>query len=308
MEAGTSVIVHVELSTFTARAKLTWGELGLGEDAPKKETASSGSKNLIDPVELQPFGRIKTAVGRLCTSYGVRMFSNAYYVSRGVLPELADKMTALRDEWWREVCDFIGNYPHLCDDWIARCKARGEKPRIIKAIQDAQPDAAKVESKFDFGWHVFDYAPDDSVGDGAKLTTSIPDKALEQILAQVGDVYRTNFINRKAGPKAHGGFEKVAGDCDKFVYVNPRIAYLQNILRELARINNPDITALVVKPLLDSNDPAVLIDDLQSQGVEAWILPVQEEPADDLIEEAEQVLAQPAPLDSSYVLDSLGLF
>lgn len=303
---GGSVIVHVELSTFTARAKLTWDELGLGEDAPKKETASSGSKNLIDPAELQPFGRIKTALGRLCADYGVRIASSMYYVSRDVLPELADKVDILRGEWDKAVDAFMTDYPGLCAQWIAACKARNEKPRIVQAIKDAQPDPDNVRKKFGFRWHVFDFAPDNSLGDGQELVQSIPDKALEQMLAQVNDAYRTNFVKRKAGPKAHGAFEKIASDCERFVYINPRVAYLQNILRELVRINNPDITSLVIPPLLASGNPAAMIDDLQSRGVEAWVLPPAE---DTLVEEAEQILSAPVqPLDSNYILDSLGLF
>lgn len=81
---------------------------------------------------------------------------------------------------------------------------------------------------------------------------------------------------------------------------------LKSVLEQLADANNQDVSTLVVNSLLDG-DAVGMIDKLASDGVDTWVAS-QQQPMDNLVREAEVILDQPKLLDSSYVLDSLGLF
>lgn len=81
---------------------------------------------------------------------------------------------------------------------------------------------------------------------------------------------------------------------------------LKSVLEQLAEANNQEVSTLVVNSLLDG-DAVGMIDKLVSDGVDTWVAS-QPQPMDNLVREAEAILDQPKLLDSSYVLDSLGLF
>lgn len=81
---------------------------------------------------------------------------------------------------------------------------------------------------------------------------------------------------------------------------------LKSVLEQLADANNQEVSTLVVNSLLDG-DAVGMIDKLVSDGVDTWVAS-QQQPMDNLVREAEAILDQPKLLDSSYVLDSLGLF
>lgn len=80
---------------------------------------------------------------------------------------------------------------------------------------------------------------------------------------------------------------------------------LKSVLEQLAEANNQEVSTLVVNSLLDG-DAVGMIDKLVSDGVDTWV--ASQQPMDNLVREAEAILDQPKLLDSSYVLDSLGLF
>ena len=128
------------------------------------------------------------------------------------------------------------------------------------------------------------------------MIQSLPDEALEQIL----DLLRKSGRNKNS-------LATVAGRCEAFAFVNPRIAMLKSVLEQLADANNQEVSTLVVNSLLDG-DAVGMIDKLVSDGVDTWVASQQQQPMDNLVREAEAILDQPKLLDSSYVLDSLGLF
>lgn len=289
------VLLCVELSSYTGAAKLEWQDMGV-LDAPDKDKVSSGSKRLIDKAVLQPFGTIATQAGRVCDEYGIKLFKRCWFVSNGMLPELSQKLDTLRLEWDKAVQEFIDNYEAYCAKWLDACRNDSRVTgSLLDAIRSAQPDIASLGKRFRFGVRAFGIQPVTTVGDTEAMIQSLPDEALGQIL----DLLRKSGRNKNS-------LVTVAERCEAFAFVNPRIAMLKSVLEQLADANNQEVSALVVSALLDG-DAAGMIDKLVSGGVDTWVAS-QQQPMDNLVREAEAVLDRPKLLDSSYVLDSLGLF
>lgn len=290
------VLLCIELSSYTGAAKLEWQDMGV-LDAPDKDKVSSGSKRLIDKAVLQPFGTIATQAGRVCDEYGIKLFKRCWFVSNGMLPELSQKLDTLRLEWDKAVQEFIDNYEAYCTKWLDACRNDSRvTSSLLDAIRSAQPDIASLGKRFRFGVRAFGIQPVTTVGDTEAMLQSLPDEALEQIL----DLLRKSGRNKNS-------LVTVAERCEAFAFVNPRIAMLKSVLEQLAEANNQEVSTLVVNSLLDG-DAVGMIDKLVSDGVDTWVASQQQQPMDNLVREAEAILDQPKLLDSSYVLDSLGLF
>ena len=289
------VLLCIGLSSYTGATKLEWQDMGV-LDAPDKDKVASGSKRLIDKAVLQPFGTIATPAGRVCDEYGIKLFKRCWFVSNGMLPELSQKLDTLRLEWDKAVQEFIDNYEAYCTKWLDDCR---NDPRVtsslLDAIRSAQPDIASLGKRFRFGVRAFGIQPVTTVGDTEAMIQSLPDEALGQIL----DLLRKSGRNKNS-------LVTVAGRCEAFAFANPRIAMLKSVLEQLAEANNQEVSTLVVNSLLDG-DAVGMIDKLVSDGVDTWVAS-QQQPMDNLVREAEAILDQPKLLDSSYVLDSLGLF
>lgn len=113
-----------------------------------KAIASLGCKDLIDPVKARKvFQQIEKRARHELSKYS-RPFpaANAHFVPWEHVPELIEKLEALKAEFEQATEDFLAQYPELRSEWQAA------HPDVPNAVY---PPVRDLRKKFGFGWHTF---------------------------------------------------------------------------------------------------------------------------------------------------------
>ncbi|MBK9118152.1 MAG: hypothetical protein IPM18_00875 [Phycisphaerales bacterium] len=117
----------------------------------RKAIASLGSKELIDPAKGRKlFQQLEKQARHQLAKYS-RPFpaAGAHFVPWEHVPELIDRLTALKTAFEQAVEEFLAQYPDLRSEWQLR------HPDVPDA---AYPPAAALRRKFAFDWHTFKVA------------------------------------------------------------------------------------------------------------------------------------------------------
>lgn len=257
-----SCILRLDLSTWTGKAKLTAGDLPPGTNLPPEELADLGTKRLIDPVTLRPFGKVKTRATRLMEQYALR-FIGGWLIDRKYLADVEIQLTDLKNEFDMALTSFVDDYEKNVNLWCL------EYPQWEHIIRNAMPQPHDVARRFGMAWQVYSITPLDT-GKGNNLQEQLDNVgtyAVESLAHDIADLKEQLFADRSA-PLTNRTLQPIKnlGDkCRRLELFNPEAAYVGDLLNQLAGIDTKDGASIVELVLGQLSDPATL------QGlVDAW--------------------------------------
>lgn len=154
-ELNEMVIVHLDNSCWTGRAKLKRSELLRVSDAdlPPETLTSLGHKKIFDPAALTPFGSIRRRMERRCEEAGVR-FLSGYAVPQSQFDALALDLDQMVHEAENLKTKFLAEYEKTCNEWVAEHQQWGDS-----LIRNALVPRADVATRIRFGWNAIKLAP-----------------------------------------------------------------------------------------------------------------------------------------------------
>lgn len=224
-DAGT--LFQLEISQWSGRAKLSREEIPNADNLPPEALASLGSKKLLDPAKLKPFGMLRTRTSRVMERYGIHLLGG-YYVRNDLVPQLDTELAVLENEWLKAVNAFVSDFDTDVDAWCA------QYPEWEHSIRAALPTAANVKNRFLFKWHAFKITPAEDAQSAVKNTehelSKVGDTALDEVAKLAASTFDTTFKDRES--KANG---KTFNCLDALYDKVSCAAFTKSELRSLAR-------------------------------------------------------------------------
>lgn len=315
-------MIRLEVSIWSGRAKLRRDDLpdNIVADLPPETLASMGSKKLFDPTKLKIFNTLKarasTTLDKKCTR-----FLGGWATHEDRLPELQQKLDAIKTEFYHEQQQFMQHWHDNLDAWLA------QYPSWASILRAAVPTYHEVSGKFSFNWQMYKVAPasaDPALN--ANLNDAlggIEDGFLDEVAKDISDVYNECFkekevVTKKAFRPVRTLLDKVRG----LTFVHPRVTGLEKVLENALGLvenaaNSPQHIAMFKSFLLALSSPVAIkktCDDFVTNQVTLaqvfdpfWATATPQPPApvvpphntqglDALQHEAEQVLGTTPPI------------
>lgn len=222
-----SACVRLDVSIWTARAKLRREDLPNADDLPPETLTSMGSKRLFDPAKLRIFNTLKARAISLLDRHGVR-FLGGWCVRQDLLDELDRGLTDIRTDFMDALRSFLQDYEYDVDQWLQQF------PDWRHILNPVIPSAGELHRRFAFSWQMYRIDPEATGSEGNNLMSSIEglaDKALEEVLRMARETYDECFkdkqvVTKKAFRPVHTMLQKL----DTLTYLHPNLIGLHALL------------------------------------------------------------------------------
>lgn len=186
----TSVMVHLDVSVWSGRAKLRREDIPNADNLPPSALASLGSKKLIDPSELTVFNTLRARASTMLDKMGVR-FLGGWLLHKDRLGDADSELLLIRNEFVAAASEFIDKYEANVESWL------GNFPDWASVIRPVLPSKFDMQRKFGFDWQVYTVRPaEDNCGNMTDQLNDLPNAALREVIGMVWDIYHEVFENR----------------------------------------------------------------------------------------------------------------
>ena len=185
-----SVIVALDVSIWSGKAKLDRQELSDADGLPPEQMATLGSKKLFNPAKLRIFNALKARATSALDAAGTK-FRGGWLVPEHRFNAVRTAVDNAQGDFHKAVADFISNYQSDLDDW---CR---QFPEWEYNIRRAAPDTGELMRKFGFSWQAFSAAPlpmDNSLDAAVSV---LPAGIMADIAKDAASVLRENFPDGK---------------------------------------------------------------------------------------------------------------
>lgn len=222
------VIITLNVTLWSGRKKLRPEDLKLsdGSELPPDKLASLGSKRVMDPEALAPFGKYKRRAEREVLAVGTR-FLGGYAVPIEKLDHLMPKLEAIQKKFEETKEEFLAEYDQAVDDWVA------ENPGWGEVIRRAVEDVAYVRRQLSFSVQSFNISPIEEHATGLEAEVN---GLADQLRHEVRQVARSTWdssyqgkieVGQKAVRPVRAMLEKIEG----LVFLEPGLHGLVDGLR-----------------------------------------------------------------------------
>lgn len=186
----TSVMIHLDISVWSGRAKLRREDIPNADNLPPSALASLGSKKLIDPSELTVFNTLRARASTMLDKLGVR-FLGGWLLHKDKLTEADSELLLIRNSFVASASEFIDKYESNVESWLENF------PDWASVIRPVLPSKYDMQRKFGFDWQVYTVRPaEDNCGNMTDQLNDLPNAALREVIGMVWDIYHEVFENR----------------------------------------------------------------------------------------------------------------
>ena len=225
-----SVIVALDVSIWSGKAKLDRQELSDADGLPPEQMATLGSKKLFNPAKLRIFNALKARATSALDAAGTK-FLGGWLVPEQRFGSVRDAVDHAQGDFHKAVADFISNYQSDLDDW---CR---QFPEWEYNIRRAAPDTGELMRKFGFSWQAFSAAPLPADSSLDSAVAALPAGIMADVAKDAASVLRENFPDGKDRYtiKALRAVVLLNGKIAGFGYVDCRF---DDVARELEHCTN----------------------------------------------------------------------
>lgn len=185
-----SVIVALDVSIWSGKAKLDRQELSDADGLPPEQMATLGSKKLFNPAKLRIFNALKARATSALDAAGTK-FLGGWLVPEQRFGSVRDAVDHAQGDFHKAVADFISNYQSDLDDW---CR---QFPEWEYNIRRAAPDTGELLRKFGFSWQAFSAAPLPADSSLDSAVAALPAGIMADVAKDAASVLRENFPDGK---------------------------------------------------------------------------------------------------------------
>lgn len=216
------VLVQVEQSIWTGKAKLRREDIPDADKLPPDVLVSLGSKKIFNPDLLKPFLALRQETSRLLWSYGVK-FLSGYVIPADKMQELDSKLVALRAKYTSAFNHFVQTYEQEVDAWCSQFSKW--EPILRRAV----PSLGEVGRRFSYEWYMYSITVPDTQLSGAasarSLIADIPDRVLDEVVQAI------------SSSKSSSSLMRVVDKMRSMSFSDPRLAALANILDDVSGLD-----------------------------------------------------------------------
>lgn len=185
-----SVVVRVDITVWTGKAKLSRADLPPDANIPPEDLAVLGQKRLIDPETLRPFGMLKTRAARLMDKYGVK-FLSGWLVADDVIHRLDAELRDIQDDFKDARDTFIQSYSSNVAAWV------DQHPDWASMLEAVLPAVDDMERKFAMSWQMYRIQPVETKGSTTEEEVArVVGADVETLTKALREVYATTFEGR----------------------------------------------------------------------------------------------------------------
>lgn len=181
----------------TGKKTMTPDELrGINSDSivlPPEKIASLGSKQIIDPKQINRLRGYRTTAYALYAKYGVP-FLSGYAVPSTLADELRNHLNDLKNDFYSFKTDFIDM---ISDNFLAwlDIKDDDEHSEVVKKLFESECiDIKRLEEKLQFGFSSFNIAPYGE-GEEEEKTNSLKDAVLMDVAEKAYEIINRGTYN-----------------------------------------------------------------------------------------------------------------
>ena len=186
----TSVMIHLDISVWSGRAKLRREDIPNADNLPPLALASLGSKKLIDPSELTIFNTLRARASTMLDKMGVR-FLGGWLLHKDKLTEATAELLGIQNAFHQAASEFISKYETNVESWLENF------PEWASVIRPVLPSKYDMQRKFGFDWQVYTVRPaENDCGNMGNQLNNLPNTALDEVISMVWDIYHEVFENR----------------------------------------------------------------------------------------------------------------
>lgn len=238
-----SAVVQLNISVWTARAKLQRSDLKVKEDdLPPEAIASLGSKRLFPIEDLRIFNALKTKAFKYLGQVGVQ-FMKGWLVEESQLGAIDQHLDQMRSEFNKARDAFVDSYYQKTEEWL------NQYPEWRDMLAEAMPSVSDVASRFTFGWQGFKIAPTAANGMGSQAMAEelqdVPERARLGALNELVELYNGPFVPGKAiTKKTLRPLKTYIDKLNALSFANPELdrysGMLYDVYNDMASTHNPD--------------------------------------------------------------------
>ncbi len=311
-----SAVVQLNISIWTARARLRRTDLKVKEDdLPPQAIASLGSKRLFPVEDLRIFNALKAKAFKYLNQMGVP-FMKGWLVDEGQLGNIDHQLDKMYVDFNRARDAFVDSYYQKVEEWLA------QYPEWRDMLAEAMPSVSDVAAKFSFGWQGFKIAPTAENGRGSqameKELQGVPERARLGVLNELVDLYNGPFVPGKAiTRKTLRPLKTYIDKLNALSFANPELdrysGMLYEVYEDMALTHDPDQPWLrdKLRDVVQRIVGGKLTTNLLAGTPPAYVADGQE-PTALVVEPVNTVMAQPEPQQprpqAAPEFDSFGLW
>lgn len=219
-------IVRLDVTIWTARAKLRPEDLPADANLPPKDLATLGSKRLYDPAKMRIFGTLKERARCILGQNGTR-FMDAYAIDPKKLDEVMARVGEVKRDFDDAVADLLRDYEHESREWIT---AHPEWSHIIRAVM---PTPAELARRFHFGYQAFRISaePLHESGFDTEMQGLVP-TAIKEISQMVDEFLRRGDEDKEWTKRTLASVDRILHKVESAVYLDQRLGQLYDVMRQ----------------------------------------------------------------------------
>lgn len=277
-------MLRLEVSIWSARARLTTADLKDPSAMPPQAMATLGTKRLFDPTKMRIFNAIKARATTLLDRNGAR-FIGGWATDIDKLQNIENELTTLANEFNTKVNEFFATYDTDIDAWVAQF------PEYERVLRNAVPTKAQLQRKFCFNWQTFQITPTMTYAEANNTNDAIAaldNTAMEEVAKVISDIYNETFLGKeKVGKKSFRPFRFLSSKLQALAFIHPYFSSLDALLSGvingyqdkcddpnmcatfkalLASLTTADGVRAIVQPFMDNNQTT---DELMDGFIEA---------------------------------------
>lgn len=242
--------VHLDVSIWSARARLRREDIPDADKLPPEDLATMGSKRLFDPAKMRIFNTLKARALCGLDKMGVR-FLGGWLMHEDKMDKANQMLEGVASEFNAAVQDFLASYDAETEEWLKAF------PQWAGILRNALPSKDALRGKFKFHWQLFKVEPIAvaTTSNGNNLGATIGclgDTALEEVAGMIRDIYEEVFkgkatVTRKSLRPVRTVLQKLDGLSYLHSDVGAAHAFLRDAFMSVddtEKLKNPDIVRM----------------------------------------------------------------
>ena len=201
------VVVHLDFRQWTGTTVFKESDFQIGDNGrlpPKAIIRELGSKNIIDPKELERFNTIKQRARSLLEQNGVS-FMGGWGIPLDRAETILKELKVHADEYESAKAEFLKNYDKKVEEWIA------QNPDFAPQLRSAVKSALEVDTRIYARFTAVRIAP---VGDNDGLNAEVGSLA-ERLLKSVAQTANRLLVESLTGKQDSGVTQRPVGTLRK---------------------------------------------------------------------------------------------
>lgn len=232
---SSGVCIRLDVTMWSARAKLRREDIPDADKLPPHELASLGSKKLFDTTRLRVFNTLKMRAWSLLDRSGARFMGGWLVSNTSNLDDLKYRLADIKRGFDQAVADFLVDYETGVRQWLEQF------PQWRGILEAAMPAQTELARKYSFNWQMYTIGAECGSSNMDDMATGLADSALGEVRKMAMDIYRDTFKDTtRITKKSLRSLQPLCAKLDGVAFIHPQLQELSKLVESLVQDVNTD--------------------------------------------------------------------